>query len=192
VNDGGAGRTSRMRRSSSHETSRGRSRRPMRGVRAAVRTRSSRFSMRRSLLSGASGHVANAARSAHAAWYTDAVSGVPRPNERGSYERIRACAVRAGLRPALLLLDNYIPLRRSSCNATCSSTWAASIRLRSLRRLGFPDPPLAARSFLRVPRITSRCATRGRLVGGTAAPEGTPALPRRQAAGVAEARRAHR
>lgn len=55
--------------------------------------------------------LANAARTSHAAWYSDAVSAFLRPGESGAYEthsRLRLFA--QDFDRELLLLDNYIPL----------------------------------------------------------------------------------
>lgn len=121
--------------------------------------------------------LANAARSAHAAWYGDAVSAFLRPNENGTYEthaRLRLYA--QDYDRELLLLDNYIPLP------------ALLLQRDTFLDLGGFDPAfdlfedwdflirLSQRgSFLRVPRIT--CEVR-HFEGGSsvvlAAPEGSP------------------
>ncbi|MGZ5431740.1 MAG: PIG-L family deacetylase [Thermoanaerobaculia bacterium] len=55
--------------------------------------------------------LANAARSSHAAWYTDAVSAFLRPAESGAYETHSRMRIYAqDFDRELLLVDNYIPL----------------------------------------------------------------------------------
>jgi LmbE family N-acetylglucosaminyl deacetylase len=55
--------------------------------------------------------LANASRSSHAAWYTDAVSAFLRPGENGAYEtHSRQRLFGQDFDRDLLLLDNYIPL----------------------------------------------------------------------------------
>ncbi|HYC59623.1 MAG TPA: glycosyltransferase, partial [Thermoanaerobaculia bacterium] len=121
--------------------------------------------------------LANAAKSNHAAWYTDAVSAFLRPSDKGAYEthsRLRLFA--QDFDRELLLLDNYIPLP------------TLLIPREAFLDLGGFDPGfdlfedwdflirLSQRgSFLRVPRIT--CEVR-HFEGGSSvvlsAPEGSP------------------
>lgn len=120
--------------------------------------------------------LARAATAPHAAWYSDAVSAFLRPGESGAYEpyqRLRLFA--QDFDPALLLLDNYIPLL------------ALLLPRQSFLDLGGFDPEfdlfedwdflirLSRRGgFLRVPRVT--CEVR-HFEGGSsvvlAAPEGS-------------------
>jgi LmbE family N-acetylglucosaminyl deacetylase/glycosyltransferase involved in cell wall biosynthesis len=121
--------------------------------------------------------LANASKSSHAAWYTDAVSAFLRPAESGEYEthsRLRLFA--QDFDRDLLLVDNFIPLptllvRRDhflglggfDASFDLFEDWDFLIRLS------------ARGDFLRVPRIT--CEIR-HFEGGSsvvlAAPEGTP------------------
>ena len=121
--------------------------------------------------------LANAAQSAHVAWYSDAVSAFLRPGENGSYEthsRLRLYA--QDYDRELLLLDNYIPLT------------TLLLERETFLELGgfdaefdlFEDWDFLIRlsqrgTFLRVPRIT--CEVR-HFEGGSsvvlAAPEGSP------------------
>ncbi|MDQ3280359.1 MAG: PIG-L family deacetylase [Acidobacteriota bacterium] len=123
--------------------------------------------------------LANAAQSAHAAWYTDAVSAFLRPAESGSYEtqqRLRLFA--HDFDREQLLVDNFIPLP------------TLLIPRESFLAAGGFDPAfdlfedwdflirLSARgSFLHVPRVT--CEVR-HFEGGTSAvlasPEGSSAF----------------
>jgi len=121
--------------------------------------------------------LANASRSAHVAWYSDAVSAFLRPAESGAYEtysRMRLFA--QDYDRELLLVDNYIPLP------------TLLVARETFLALGGFDPEfdlfedwdflirLSQRgTFLRVPRVT--CEVR-HFEGGSsvvlAAPEGSP------------------
>jgi LmbE family N-acetylglucosaminyl deacetylase len=160
-----------------HETSRGRSEAANAGVRAASNAFIAFLDDDDLFYPEHLATLANAARSAHAAWYTDAVSAFLRPDERGSYQahsRLRLYA--QDYDRELLLLDNYIPLP------------ALLLQRDAFLDLGGFDPDfdlfedwdflirLSQRgSFLRVPRVT--CEVR-HFEGGSsvvlAAPEGTP------------------
>ena len=120
--------------------------------------------------------LANAARSQHAAWYTDAVSAFLRPAESGAYEtysRMRLFA--QDYDRELLLVDNYIPLptllmRRDTfldlggfdARFDLFEDWDLLLRMTQ------------AGDLLRIPRVT--CEVR-HFEGGTsvvlAAPEGS-------------------
>ncbi len=121
--------------------------------------------------------LANAARSAHAAWYTDAVSAFLRVGNAGSYEtRSRLRLFEQDYDRELLLVDNYIPLP------------TLLVARDTFLGVGGFDPEfdlfedwdflirLSQRgSFLHVPRVT--CEVR-HFEGGSslvlAAPEGSP------------------
>jgi LmbE family N-acetylglucosaminyl deacetylase/glycosyltransferase involved in cell wall biosynthesis len=179
VNDGGARPSVEGVTLIHHETSRGRSEAANAGVRAA----SNRFIAflddddlfyPEHLVT-----LTNAARSAHAAWYSDAVSAFLRPGENGSYEtHSRQRLFAQDYDRELLLLDNYIPLP------------ALLVERDTFLDLGgfdsafdlFEDWDFLIRlsqrgTFLRVPRIT--CEVR-HFEGGSsvvlAAPEGSPAF----------------
>lgn len=160
-----------------HETSRGRSEAANAGVRAA-RNRFIAFLDDDDLFYPEHlATLANAARSAHVAWYSDAVSAFLRPGENGSYEthtRLRLFA--QDYDRELLLLDNYIPLP------------TLLLERETFLKLGgfdsafdlFEDWDFLIRlsqrgTFLRVPRVT--CEVR-HFEGGSsvvlAAPEGSP------------------
>lgn len=120
--------------------------------------------------------LANASKSANAAWYTDAVSVMLQPGESGAHEaqaRLRLFA--QDFDRELLLVDNYIPLP------------TLLMRRESFLDLGGFDPQfdlfedwdflirLSARGdFLRIPRVT--CEVR-HFAGGTSvvlsSPEGS-------------------
>jgi LmbE family N-acetylglucosaminyl deacetylase len=160
-----------------HEQSRGRSEAANAGVRAAANAFIAFLDDDDLFYPEHLATLANAARSAHVAWYTDAVSAFLRPGQQGSYEthtRLRLFA--QDYDRELLLLDNYIPLptlllpRESFLavggfdpNFDLFEDWDFLIRL-SQRG-----------SFLRVPRVT--CEIR-HFEGGSsvvlAAPEGSP------------------
>ncbi|MFL6244960.1 MAG: PIG-L family deacetylase [Thermoanaerobaculia bacterium] len=160
-----------------HDTSRGRSEAANAGVRAAANAFIAFLDDDDLFYPEHLATLANAARSAHAAWYTDAVSAFLRPGDGGAYEthsRLRLYA--QDYDRELLLLDNYIPLP------------ALLIPRDTFLDLGGFDPAfdlfedweflirLSQRgSFLRVPRIT--CEVR-HFEGGSsvvlAAPEGSP------------------
>ncbi|HEX8616971.1 MAG TPA: PIG-L family deacetylase [Thermoanaerobaculia bacterium] len=121
--------------------------------------------------------LANAARSAHVAWYTDAVSAFLRVGDAGSYEtRSRLRLFEQDYDRELLLVDNYIPLP------------TLLVARNTFLGVGGFDPEfdlfedwdflirLSQRgNFLHVPRVT--CEVR-HFEGGTslvlAAPEGSP------------------
>jgi LmbE family N-acetylglucosaminyl deacetylase len=177
VNDGGAKPAVEDVVLVHHETSLGRSEAANAGVRAASNAFIAFLDDDDLFYPEHLATLANASRSAHAAWYTDAVSAFLRPNERGSYEthsRLRLYA--QDYDRELLLLDNYIPLP------------TLLLERATFLDLGGFDPAfdlfedwdflirLSQRgSFLRVPRVT--CEVR-HFEGGSsvvlAAPEGTP------------------
>lgn len=177
VNDGGAKPDVNGVTLIHHETSRGRSEAANAGVRAASNAFIAFLDDDDLFYPEHLATLANAAKSAHAAWYTDAVSAFLRPGEHGAYEpysRLRLYA--QDYDRELLLLDNYIPLP------------ALLIPRATFLDLGGFDPAfdlfedwdllirLAQRgSFLRVPRVT--CEVR-HFEGGSsvvlAAPEGSP------------------
>jgi glycosyltransferase involved in cell wall biosynthesis len=160
-----------------HETSRGRSQAANAGVRAAANRFIAFLDDDDLFYPEHLATLANAARSANAAWYSDAVSAFLRPGENGSYEthaRLRLFA--QDYDRELLLLDNYIPLP------------ALLVERETFLELGgfdaefdlFEDWDFLIRlsqrgTFLRVPRIT--CEVR-HFEGGSsvvlAAPEGSP------------------
>ncbi len=160
-----------------HETSRGRSAAANAGVRAAANRFVAFLDDDDLFYPEHLVTLANAARSAHVAWYSDAVSAFLRPGENGSYEthaRLRLYA--QDYDRELLLLDNYIPLptllleRETFLDLggfdsefDLFEDWDFLIRL-SQRG-----------TFLRVPRVT--CEVR-HFEGGSsvvlAAPEGSP------------------
>ncbi|MDP9190955.1 MAG: PIG-L family deacetylase [Acidobacteriota bacterium] len=177
VNDGGAQPSLDGVTLVHHETSRGRSEAANAGVRAASNRFIAFLDDDDLFYPEHLATLANAARSAHTAWYSDAVSAFLRPAESGSYEthsRLRLYA--QDFDGELLLLDNYIPLpallveRDTFLDVGGFDTafdlfedWDFLIRL---SRRG---------TFLRVPRIT--CEVR-HFEGGSsvvlAAPEGSP------------------
>lgn len=177
VNDGGAQLELDGVTLVQHEQSRGRSEAANAGVRAAANAYIAFLDDDDLFYPEHLATLANAARSAHAAWYTDAVSAFLRPSNDGSYEthtRLRIFA--QDYDRELLLLDNYIPLP------------TLLFSRESFLDLGGFDPSfdlfedwdflirLSQRgSFLRVPRIT--CEVR-HFEGGSsvvlAAPEGSP------------------
>jgi LmbE family N-acetylglucosaminyl deacetylase/glycosyltransferase involved in cell wall biosynthesis len=160
-----------------HETSRGRSEAANAGVRAAANRFIAFLDDDDLFYPEHLATLANAAQSAHVAWYSDAVSAFLRPGQNGSYEthsRLRLFA--QDYDRELLLLDNYIPLP------------ALLLKRETFLELGgfdaafdlFEDWDFLIRlsqrgTFLRVPRIT--CEVR-HFEGGTsvvlAAPEGSP------------------
>lgn len=160
-----------------HETSRGRSEAANAGVRAAANRNIAFLDDDDLFYPEHLATLANAAQSAHVAWYSDAVSAFLRPGENGSYEthsRLRLFA--QDYDRELLLLDNYIPLP------------ALLLERETFLALGgfdaefdlFEDWDFLIRlsqrgTFLRVPRIT--CEVR-HFEGGSsvvlAAPEGSP------------------
>ena len=177
VNDGGAKPKLEGVTLVHHETSRGRSEAANAGVRAATNRFIAFLDDDDLFYPEHLATLANAARSAHAAWYSDAVSAFLRPGENGSYEshaRLRLFA--QDYDRELLLLDNYIPLP------------ALLVERETFLDLGgfdaefdlFEDWDFLIRlsqrgTFLRVPRIT--CEVR-HFEGGSsvvlAAPEGSP------------------
>jgi LmbE family N-acetylglucosaminyl deacetylase len=177
VNDGGAKPEVDGVTLIEHETSRGRSEAANAGVGAASNAFVAFLDDDDLFYPEHLATLANASRSAQAAWYTDAVSAFLRPGENGSYEthsRLRLYA--QDYDRELLLLDNYIPLP------------ALLIPRETFMDLGGFDPAfdlfedweflirLSQRgSLLRVPRIT--CEVR-HFEGGSsvvlAAPEGSP------------------
>jgi LmbE family N-acetylglucosaminyl deacetylase len=177
VNDGGAKLELEGVTLVQHEPSRGRSEAANAGVRAAAHPFVAFLDDDDLFYPEHLATLAKAAQSAHAAWYTDAVSAFLRPGEHGTYEthtRLRLFA--QDYDRELLLLDNYIPLptlllpRESFLalggfdpNFDLFEDWDFLIRL-SQRG-----------SFLRVPRVT--CEVR-HFEGGSsvvlAAPEGSP------------------
>jgi LmbE family N-acetylglucosaminyl deacetylase/glycosyltransferase involved in cell wall biosynthesis len=177
VNDGGAKPDVEGVTLVEHETSRGRAEAANAGVRAASNAYIAFLDDDDLFYPEHLPTLANAARSAHAACYSDAVSAFLRPGPHGSYEthtRLRLFA--QDYDRELLLLDNYIPLP------------ALLVERATFLDLGGFDPEfdlfedwdflirLSQRgSFLRVPRIT--CEVR-HFEGGSsvvlAAPEGSP------------------
>jgi LmbE family N-acetylglucosaminyl deacetylase/glycosyltransferase involved in cell wall biosynthesis len=94
-----------------HEESRGRSEAANAGVRAATNAFIAFLDDDDLFYPEHLATLANAARSAHAAWYTDAVSAFLRPHQDGAYathSRLRLFT--QDYDRELLLLDNYIPL----------------------------------------------------------------------------------
>lgn len=177
VNDGGARPEVEGVTLVQHDTSRGRSEAANAGVRAASNAYVAFLDDDDLFYPEHLATLANAARAAHAAWYSDAVSAFLRPGENGAYEthtRLRLFA--QDYDRELLLLDNYIPLP------------ALLLERETFLDLGGFDPSfdlfedwdflirLSQRgSFLRVPRIT--CEVR-HFEGGSsvvlASPEGSP------------------
>ena len=159
-----------------HETSRGRSEAANAGVRAAANRFIAFLDDDDLFYPEHLATLANAAQSAHVAWYSDAVSAFLRPGQNGSYEthsRLRLFV--QDYDRELLLLDNYIPLP------------ALLLERETFLELGgfdagfdlFEDWDFLIRlsqrgTFLRVPRIT--CEVR-HFEGGSsvvlAAPEGS-------------------
>jgi LmbE family N-acetylglucosaminyl deacetylase/glycosyltransferase involved in cell wall biosynthesis len=159
-----------------HETSRGRSMAANAGVNAAKNAYVAFLDDDDLFYPEHLATLANAARSAHVAWYGDAVSAFLRPAESGAYEtysRMRLFA--QDYDRELLLVDNYIPLP------------TLLVARETFLALGGFDPEfdlfedwdflirLSQRgSFLRVPRVT--CEVR-HFEGGSsvvlAAPEGS-------------------
>jgi LmbE family N-acetylglucosaminyl deacetylase/glycosyltransferase involved in cell wall biosynthesis len=159
-----------------HETSRGRSEAANAGVRAAKNAFVAFLDDDDLFHPEHLATLATASSSAHAAWYTDAVSAFLRPGESGAYEthtRLRIYA--QDYDRELLLVDNYIPLP------------SLLIPRNAFLDLGGFDPDfdlfedwdflirLSARGdFLRVPRVT--CEIR-HFEGGSSvilsAPEGS-------------------
>jgi LmbE family N-acetylglucosaminyl deacetylase len=177
VNDGGARPEVEGVTLVQHDTSRGRSEAANAGVRAASNAFIAFLDDDDLFYPEHLATLANAARAAHAAWYTDAVSAFLRPSEDGAYEthtRLRLYA--QDYDRELLLLDNYIPLP------------TLLVARDAFLDVGGFDPAfdlfedwdflirLSQRgSFLRVPRVT--CEVR-HFEGGSsvvlATPEGTP------------------
>jgi LmbE family N-acetylglucosaminyl deacetylase/glycosyltransferase involved in cell wall biosynthesis len=160
-----------------HETSRGRSEAANAGVRAAANRFVAFLDDDDLFYPEHLATLAHAAKSAHVAWYSDAVSVFLRPGEDGAYEthsRLRIFA--QDYDRELLLLDNYIPLP------------TLLVERGTFLELGgfdaafdlFEDWDFLIRlsqrgTFLHVPRIT--CEVR-HFEGGSsvvlAAPEGSP------------------
>jgi LmbE family N-acetylglucosaminyl deacetylase/glycosyltransferase involved in cell wall biosynthesis len=177
VNDGGARPQIEGVTLVQHDTSRGRSEAANAGVRAASNAYVAFLDDDDLFYPEHLATLASAARAAHTAWYSDAVSAFLRPGENGAYEthtRLRLFA--QDYDRELLLLDNYIPLP------------TLLIKRDTFLDLGGFDPAfdlfedwdflirLSQRgSFLRVPRIT--CEVR-HFEGGSsvvlASPEGSP------------------
>jgi LmbE family N-acetylglucosaminyl deacetylase len=177
VNDGGARPDVEGVTVVHHDTSRGRAEAANAGVRAAGNAHVAFLDDDDLFYPEHLATLANAARAAHAAWYTDAVSAFLRPGQDGAYEthaRLRLFA--QDYDRELLLLDNYIPLP------------ALLLSRDAFLELGGFDPAfdlfedwdflirLSRRgSFLRVPRVT--CEVR-HFEGGSsvvlASPEGSP------------------
>lgn len=160
-----------------HETSRGRAEAANAGVRAASNAFVAFLDDDDLFYPEHLSTLANAAKSPHAAWYTDAVSAFLRPGENGTYEthsRLRLYA--QDYDRELLLLDNYIPLPTLLLSRETFLDLGGFDPAFDL----FEDWDLLIRlsqrgSFLHVPRIT--CEIR-HFEGGSsvvlAAPEGSP------------------
>lgn len=111
VNDGGATPDVEGVTLVQHDASRGRSEAANAGVRAASNAYIAFLDDDDLFYPEHLATLANAAKSAHAAWYTDAVSAFLRPSESGAYEtHSRLRLFTQDYDPELLLLDNYIPL----------------------------------------------------------------------------------
>lgn len=111
VNDGGAAPNVSGARVVHHQTSRGRSEAANAGVREASNAFVAFLDDDDLFYPEHLTTLATAARTPHAAWYSDAVSAFLRPGESGGYEthsRMRLFA--HDFDRDLLLLDNYIPL----------------------------------------------------------------------------------
>jgi LmbE family N-acetylglucosaminyl deacetylase/glycosyltransferase involved in cell wall biosynthesis len=177
VNDGGAKPEIEGVTLVEHETSRGRSEAANAGVRAASNRHIAFLDDDDLFYPEHLNTLANAARSAHVACYTDAVSAFLRPAESGSYEthaRLRLFA--QDYDRELLLLDNYIPLPTLLLERDTFLDLGGFDAAFDL----FEDWDFLIRlsqrgTFLRVPRVT--CEVR-HFEGGSsvvlAAPEGSP------------------
>lgn len=111
VNDGGAAPSVDGVKLVQHDTSRGRSEAANAGVRAASNAYIAFLDDDDLFYPEHLTTLATAARTPHAAWYSDAVSAFLRPGESGGYEthsRLRLFAQEFDR--DLLLVDNYIPL----------------------------------------------------------------------------------
>lgn len=177
VNDGGAKPDVDGVTLIQHETSQGRAEAANAGVRAAKNAFISFLDDDDLFYPEHLATLANAAKSPHAAWYTDAVSAFLRPGETGAYEtHSRLRLYTQDYDRELLLLDNYIPLPTLLLSRETFLDLGGFDPAFDL----FEDWELLIRlsqrgSFLHVPRIT--CEVR-HFEGGSsvvlAAPEGSP------------------
>jgi LmbE family N-acetylglucosaminyl deacetylase len=176
VNDGGARPEIEGVKLVDHETSRGRAQAGNAGAAAAANAFLSFLDDDDLFYPEHLDTLANAARSPHAAWYTDAVSAFLRPGTSGAYETYSRMRIYAqDYDREQLLVDNYIPLPTLLLPREAFLEAGGFDRAFDL----FEDWDLLIRlskrgDFLRVPRIT--CEVR-HFEGGTsvvlAAPEGS-------------------
>jgi LmbE family N-acetylglucosaminyl deacetylase/glycosyltransferase involved in cell wall biosynthesis len=160
-----------------HEESRGRSEAANAGVRAASNALIAFLDDDDLFYPEHLATLANASSSAHAAWYTDAVSAFLRPSPNGQYEthaRLRLYA--QDFDRELLLLDNYIPLPTLLVpRDTFLDLGGFDAAFDLFEDWDFLIRLAQRGSFLRVPRVT--CEVR-HFEGGSsvvlAAPEGSP------------------
>ena len=176
VNDGGQKPDAPNARVVNHDVSQGRAEAGNAGVRAATNAFIAFLDDDDLFYPEHLSTLANAARSSHAAWYTDAVSAFLRPAESGAYgthSRMRIYA--HDFDRDLLLVDNYIPLPSLLFRREHFLDLGGFDRTFDL----FEDWDFLIRlsqrgDFLRIPRVT--CEVR-HFEGGTsvilAAPEGS-------------------
>ncbi|HEV7241836.1 MAG TPA: PIG-L family deacetylase [Thermoanaerobaculia bacterium] len=176
VNDGGATPVVAQARLVTHAVSRGRAEAGNAGVRAASNAFIAFLDDDDLFYPEHLSTLANAARSSHAAWYTDAVSAFLRPSESGAYETHSRMRIYAqDFDRDLLLVDNYIPLPSLLFRREHFLELGGFDRTFDL----FEDWDFLIRlaqrgDFLRIPRVTSEVR---HFEGGTsvvlAAPEGS-------------------
>lgn len=176
VNDGGQKPDAPNARVVNHDVSQGRAEAGNAGVRAATNTFIAFLDDDDLFYPEHLATLANAPRSSHAAWYTDAVSAFLRPAETGAYETHSRMRIYAhDFDRELLLVDNYIPLPSLLFRREHFLDLGGFDRTFDL----FEDWDFLIRlsqrgDFLRIPRVT--CEVR-HFEGGTsvilAAPEGS-------------------